>query len=85
MKTSTQFLLFLLSLIGILIFVIIGTREDPKTKKTTKITKKIIDGIEIRVIDGCEYLVNRSFHGDIVCTHKGNCTNKIHYYKEDRK
>lgn len=34
----------------------------------------------IKVIDGCEYLQNYNGHGWNL-THKGNCTNTIHYKK----
>jgi hypothetical protein len=34
----------------------------------------------IKVIDGCEYIQTYSGHGWNI-THKGNCTNIIHYKK----
>jgi len=34
----------------------------------------------IKVIDGCQYLKNYNGHGWNL-THKGNCTNTIHYKK----
>ena len=42
----------------------------------------LVDGNEVRtaVIEDCEYLYD--YHrGLISLTHKGNCTNKIHYTK----
>lgn len=33
-----------------------------------------------KVIDGCEYIQNYNGHGWSL-THKGNCTNAIHYKK----
>lgn len=35
---------------------------------------------EIRVIDGCEYIVTGNYNGNGL-THKGNCKNKIHIYR----
>jgi hypothetical protein len=32
---------------------------------------------EIRIIDGCEYIVMNNAYGDSM-THKGDCKNKIH-------
>jgi hypothetical protein len=34
----------------------------------------------IKVIDGCQYIQNYNGHG-LNLTHKGNCTNTIHYKK----
>ena len=34
----------------------------------------------IKVIDGCQYIQNYNGHGWNL-THKGNCTNTIHYKK----
>ncbi len=33
----------------------------------------------VRVIDGCEYLVYPSYANCLHVTHKGNCTNVLHY------
>jgi hypothetical protein len=38
---------------------------------------------EVRVIEGCEYLMCRTTHGYNVPTHKGNCTNNIHIYNKE--
>lgn len=34
---------------------------------------------ETVVIDGCEYLHSYSYYGSKVITHKGNCTNWVHW------
>lgn len=34
--------------------------------------------IEIREIEGCEYIVSKNGVGDVL-SHKGNCKNPIHY------
>lgn len=33
---------------------------------------------DVQEIDGCEYIISRNGHGNIV-SHKGNCKNPIHY------
>jgi hypothetical protein len=36
---------------------------------------------KVKVIDGCQYIQNYNGHGGWNLTHKGNCTNFIHYKK----
>jgi hypothetical protein len=39
-----------------------------------------LDEMTVVVIDGCEYIVCNAYENkDITITHKGNCTNAIHY------
>ena len=44
------------------------------------------DGREIKVvtIEGCEYFKLYTYGGNYVYTHKGNCKNPIHIYKNNR-
>jgi hypothetical protein len=36
---------------------------------------------KIKVIDGCQYIQTFNGQGGWTLTHKGNCTNRIHYTK----
>ncbi len=38
---------------------------------------------EVIRLDGCEYYYNGSTYGPSLC-HKGNCTNSIHAYREQK-
>ena len=38
--------------------------------------------IQVVEIDGCEYIACRTYMNRMVFTHKGNCKNSIHIYKE---
>jgi hypothetical protein len=38
------------------------------------------DVVEIVNIDSCQYIKSRTYSGDYVYSHKGDCTNSIHIY-----
>jgi hypothetical protein len=42
-------------------------------------TNREVDGYVVKVIDGCEYLMFSSHNHWDIGSHKGNCTNQIHY------
>ena len=44
-------------------------------------TRNSPTGNEVIVIENCEYLTFRTYYGYRGLTHKGNCTNIIHNYK----
>jgi len=58
--------------VGMFVLVIIGAIAWGLYIRSTNNT--------IKVIDGCQYLQNYNGHGWTL-THKGNCTNFIHYKK----
>jgi hypothetical protein len=41
----------------------------------------MINPNKIKVIDGCQYIQTFNGQGGWTLTHKGNCTNKIHYVR----
>jgi hypothetical protein len=64
----------ILLLVSLLVFVPMCSFVIPK------VTNKV-SGVQITTIDGCEYIINRTYYGFNVYTHKGNCTNSIHWTK----
>ena len=68
------YLLLIVTLL-IILFVIVPQDKVPVIKK--------VNNVEIAAVDGCEYIVNRTYAGSVVYTHKGNCTNSIHMYRKE--
>jgi len=79
-KTSFLYGTLIASLIAIILCSCGPTREEWEAQQYQKIKNgEIVDGYDVKVIDGCEYLTAGSvpayWH---VITHKGNCKNQIH-------
>jgi hypothetical protein len=77
--------LFGLALVGLLIGLLVFVNKTSTYNKTDgiKIPKSPIE-TKMVVIDGCEYLMYRSYYGCAEITHKGNCLNPIHMYNIER-
>lgn len=56
------------SILIIILSIVVASCLDDKT-----INKNISENSNIVIIDSCEYLKFRTYGGDYVGTHKGNC------------
>lgn len=67
MKTKTSILALTKAFFILLVMCCLFSCNNGKGKIST----------DVRIIDGCEYIVSRNSYGNVV-SHKGNCSNPIH-------
>ena len=63
------------SFTALLMFGCGPSKEEMEAKERAEGHVTSVDGYDVIVIDGCEYLEKRTSHGEVL-THKGNCKNK---------
>lgn len=65
-------------------FLVIGCIFALSIDSVNQPQAQVVDGMVIKRIDGCQYLINYVYRGNEVYTHKGNCDNPIHIYREPK-